>query len=115
MARWNIDTGAAATVLNAAGNEAQGYEGVVTEISDAFGAGDFALVNSPLVMSRLGEFAQGVVTPQVTAVAGHTSSALQGTTAAVNAYVTGDLEMAGESQRNATLAQYPALPGQGGR
>lgn len=115
MATWDIDVPSAAAVLQSAGTQAQEYQTLFTQLDNAFSLLGSALATSPLVTSRLGEFAQEAATPHLQKVAGHTGSALQGTSDAITFYVAGDQEMAATAQSNAASASYPTdTPGVGG-
>ncbi len=115
MAQWDIQAPATGRLLAGASEQAQGYETDIGSVTSALEATGVALVNSPLAMSRVAEFAESVATPHLNKVVGHTASALQGTSAAVSAYMAGDTEMAAEAQRNASMATYPQdVPGVGG-
>ncbi|MGL5818540.1 MAG: DUF6507 family protein [Phycicoccus sp.] len=112
MTRWDVDVPAAGQVISQAGRQGAAYEGDLAAVNATFERAAAALSRSPLVVGRLGEFAQVAATPHLEAVVGHTHSALQGASDAVAAYVAGDLAMAANAQGAAGSAVYPgSLPG----
>lgn len=100
--RWDIDYAAAMGVLQRSVSEAEGYldaaKGIEGSAADLMGV----LSNSGLVAKALDCFAGDTIVPAVEDVTSTTVRAVQGTTDAVNAYSSGQNEMAANAQREAT-------------
>lgn len=107
MATWDIQAAEVQRVLRSAATSAEDYATDETRVNNAFVDLATALPNSPHVLQRLGEFAEGVVYPHLETIFADTTSALEGTTAALIAYQEGDLEMARQGQATAAGALFP--------
>lgn len=107
MATWDIHTADVQRVLRNAGTSAEDYITDERRVNDAFVELAAALPGSPHVLRCLGDFAGDVVYPHLKAIFADTTSALEGTTAALIAYQEGDLEMARQGQATAAGASLP--------
>lgn len=114
MTTWDIQTADVERVLRAAATSAQDYSTDEAQVNDAFVELAAALTGSPHVLMRLGECADEVVYPQLESIFANTTSALEGTTAALIAYQEGDLEMARRAQTTTAGAVLPVDLPRGG-
>lgn len=114
MATWDIDSADVERVLRTASASAEDYITDEERINDAFVELAGALPGSPHVLKCLEDLAEDVVYPHLKAIVAATTSALEGTTAALIAYQEGDQEMARQGQVTAAGASLPVdLPGSG--
>ena len=113
MTAWSISD-AAAGVVGTAATHALKFNGKIKTLDQALPSGTSELQHSPRVVMALGDLVTQALTPYLKGVTGHTSSAIQGTQDAIDAYHRGDRSMFDNAQDNATKATYPAtMPGKG--
>lgn len=118
MTNWDINEADARGVVqraaSAASSEDAGYPKKFTTLQDSITALSGALTHSQLVSGSLADFTTKVIVPDSKAVAGHTSSAILGTSDAIAHYHNGHYDMAATAQSNAAKADYPTtMPGKG--
>ena len=115
MATWDIRPADVERVVRTASASAQDYITDERRVNDAFVELAAALPGSPHVLQRLSAFAEEVVYPHLKVIFTDTTSALEGTTAALIAYQEGDLEMARQGQTIAAGAPFPTDVPRSGR
>ena len=94
---WDIDPTKVQTIVSTASGRTDSFEkdfpALGTEVS-----GISAASKSGVVMEALNGWAEKTVQPGLESVGGRLQTTFQGTMDAVNAYVTGDAQMAGDAQ-----------------
>ena len=114
MTKYGITAPVALGIINRTSTSVTGYTTKFTTVDNALTATDTALKNSERVKQAMGDLVTHVVSPYLTKVAGHSSSAVQGVRDAIGYYKVGDMDMFRTAQTNATKATYPTgMPGKG--
>ena len=111
MPAWDISPSGVQAVMRRTQEVASEFEGQVSRAGTAMQEAAPAS-SSGIVAQALQGFAESVGA-DIEAVLGRTGAALSGCAQAVNAYVAGDLEMAGNAARAAATVPTPDLPGVG--
>lgn len=111
MTTWDIHVAEVDQVLRNASASAEDYLADEAAVSASLAQLATALPSSPHVAMRVVEFADEVIHPHLRAIFEDTAAALEGTTQALNAYQTGDLEMARRAHYLASSTTQPDAPG----
>jgi len=111
MSAWDIDPAGVNGVISKTKGHADDFEGHLKSISTAM-EGGAAGSASEIVAGAINGFVEHI-TPDVTFVVQRSGAVMNAAVDATNAYIAGDLEMAANAQRSATIAPDAEPPGRG--